>query len=85
MRERDNKVHVCLGEGQVKEGDKVTFFKSVCKSTDFIGEKGGKSRVKCEKIQIAEGSVIEVMDQHYSTVEVFGSLLIPEGSIVEKN
>ncbi len=72
MKVSDTEAHVCLGDGEVKPGDKVTLFRNDC-----LG-KGG-----CKKVPAGEGVVSRLLNEHYSVVEVTkGSF--QEGTIVEK-
>jgi hypothetical protein len=87
MKASDDEAHVCMGDKEVKAGDKVALFKNVCtggkggggRSGDRGGDFGG-----CKKVKLGEGSIERVLNDHYSVVKVNPGVQFEEGSIVEK-
>ncbi len=76
---------VCLGSKDVKIGDTLSVFKSVCNSTKKIPARlGGQIVPSCEKVLVGKAKIAAVIDQHYSSVEVESGLKLQEGMIVEK-
>ena len=80
MKGDDNEAHVCLGENEVKAGDRVALFKNQC------ARGGGKVGAldACHKVKIGEGKVIRTLNEHYSIVKVDPGVDFQEGTIVEK-
>ena len=72
MKVNDKEAHICMGDGEVKVGDKVTLFRNDCRP------KGG-----CKKVDAGEGSVTQVLNEHYSAIQVTKGTF-EEGTIVEK-
>lgn len=81
MKVSENEAHVCLGDNEVKAGDKVTLFRSECDPNSGQG-KAGRS---CKKIKLGEGTVEKTFNEHYSQVKVNSGVPFEEGTIVEKN
>ncbi len=79
MKADDGEAHVCLGEGEVKAGDRVALFKNVCKSS------GSKAQGQvCEKVKVGNGVVERTLNEHYSVVRVDPGVVFEEGTTVEK-
>ena len=79
MKASDDEAHVCMGENEVKAGDKVALFKNVCSS--------GKTRQgdgACKKVKLGDGTVERTLNEHYSIVKVNPGVQFEEGAIVEK-
>jgi hypothetical protein len=68
--------HVCLGKGEVAVNDPVRLYKNVCTPS-------GK-RSSCQKEALADGKVIELLDEHYSVVMFPPGTTFEEGNTVEK-
>jgi hypothetical protein len=68
--------HVCLGHGEVAVTDRVRLYKNVC-------EPSGKRGV-CKKVMVADGTVTELLDDHYSVVAFPAGTTFEEGNTVEK-
>ena len=81
MKVSDNEAHVCLGDNEVKIGDKVTLYKSECSGSNA---KFSGGRV-CQKVNIGAGQVTQVLNEHYSVIKVEPDVKFQEGTIVEKN
>jgi hypothetical protein len=80
MKASDDEAHVCLGNDEVKLGDKVNFFKNVCTARG----KAADSAAACEKKFLGQGEITELLNQHYSVVKVAKGVSFEEGNIVEK-
>jgi hypothetical protein len=78
MKVADTDAHVCLGEGEVAVGDTVRLFDNVC----VPGPK--PSIPSCKKVFVADGSVVELLDEHYSIVRFPAGTAFKEGQTVEK-
>ena len=80
MKATDDEVHVCMGEDEVKAGDKVAFFFNRCTGA---GNRETLDR-SCEKVRIGEGEVVRPLNEHYSVVRPNPGVKVQEGAIVEK-
>jgi hypothetical protein len=84
MKENDREAHVCLGENEVKVGDRVAAFRNECKSRGGqVAEKGSRG-VSCKLEKIGEGKVVSILNDHYSTVEFDQGVPFEEGTVVQK-
>ncbi|MGK5087356.1 hypothetical protein WDW86_07340 [Bdellovibrionota bacterium FG-2] len=81
MKVSDREAHVCLGDNEVKAGDKVALFSSECKAGTG---KQNADQAGCKKVKLGEGQVVRVLNEHYSLIEVNPGVLFNEGTIVEK-
>lgn len=68
--------HVCLGNGEVAVNDRVRLYKNIC-------EPSGRRSV-CKKEPVAEGTVTQLLDEHYSVVSFPAGTTFEEGNTVEK-
>jgi hypothetical protein len=82
MKSNDNEAHVCLGDNEVKAGDKVVLFKNVCAAARGGGKSGPNGT--CEKVKLGEGTVERTLNEHYSVVKVNPGVPFEEGTVVEK-
>ena len=83
MKISDDEAHVCLGQGEVKTGDRVNIFKNVCTSKgggNLINETAGT----CEIKQLGMGTVKDILNDHYSVVKFDPGVLFEEGTLVER-
>lgn len=77
--------HVCLGHKEVKAGDKVQIYRSVCSPKERAGGRdGGSMTISCEKKSIGEGVVIENTGEHFARIRSLGDIPLETGLIVEK-
>jgi hypothetical protein len=83
MKVSDTEAHVCLGEGEVKEGDRVNAFYNDCQSKDS-GGKDGAYGVACVKTRLGTGIVTKILNDHYSVVKFEDGVKFTEGTFVEK-
>lgn len=75
MKTGDSEAHVCMGKGEVKVGDRVAVFKNNCRP---------KTAGSCEKVRTGEGTVTQVLNEHYSVVTFDPGVPFDEGTFVEK-
>lgn len=76
---------VCIGSTEVKEGDPVSIYKSVCKRRNPSDVHPSRSTmVSCKKVKLGGAKVSRVLDEHYSTIEVSDGTPLAEGLIIEK-
>lgn len=69
---------VCIGDKQVKAGDKVEFFEKHCS----VGGKNAARR--CHNEKLGEGLVIKTLDEDLSTIKLDSEFEITESTIIEK-
>lgn len=83
MKTSDQEAHVCLGNKEVKVGDKVVAFRNVCptKGSPRLGD--GSAGV-CRKEQLGEGTITKLLNEHYSVVQFGPNVSFDEGTFVEK-
>jgi len=82
MKTGPQEAHVCLGDKEVKPGDRVNLFENRCK--DIGGAKSG-GRSICQKVKVGEGWVTELLNEHYSVIKTEPNVAFSEGTIVEKS
>ncbi|MBK24586.1 MAG: hypothetical protein CME70_11380 [Halobacteriovorax sp.] len=73
--------HVCLGDNEVKNGDKILFYYNDCEQID--PEVGGLKGL-CTLKELGTGEVTKVHNSHYSTVKTDGSFSFKEGTLVQR-
>lgn len=83
MKVSDTEAHVCLGEGEVKEGDKVIAFYNDCQGKGN-GGKDGAYGIPCVKTRLGTGIVTKILNDHYSVVKFEDGVKFTEGTFVEK-
>ena len=85
MKGNDQEAHVCLGDGEVKGGDKVTLYKNECTGVKGGGKSGYGDARSCTKVKLGFGTVERTLNEHYSVIKVDPGVQFEEGSIVEKS
>lgn len=83
MKGEDGEAHVCMGDKEVKAGDKVTLYKNVCTPLT-TAQRFGNLVGGCKKVRLGEGVVERALNEHYSIVKVDPGVAFEEGAIVEK-
>lgn len=81
MKTSESEAHVCLGDREVKVGDKVKVFNNFCPA------KGGRAEYRsgvCEKQLLGYGMITELLNEHYSVVKFDEGVKFTEGTLVEK-
>jgi hypothetical protein len=84
MKTGEDTAHVCLGDGEIRQGDKVIAYKNVCTNNNLERNTRSHLSVSCKKEKIGEGSVLNVINEHYSEVKFDAGVPFTEGTIVEK-
>jgi len=79
MKIDEETAHVCLGEKDVKVGDDLYFYKSVCPG----GVPGG-DYATCQLKVLGKGFVTKLLNNHYSEVKTDGTFKFEEGVLVQK-
>ena len=81
MKESDTSAHVCLGQNEVKVGDRLQLYKNVC-----TGRIGGKldNRI-CKRVDGGFGEVTKILNEHYSVVSFPAGTSFGEGDTLEKS
>ncbi len=82
IKHNEHEADVCLGNQEVKPGDRVTLFRNDCKPNK--GGRGENGTFRCTKVKLGEGEVLHVLDEHYSTIRINEGVSFSEGVIVEK-
>jgi hypothetical protein len=83
MKVSDTEAHVCMDNTEAKVGDRVTLYKNNCPSKGG-GARSGLAGGGCEKVKLGQGSVTEILNQHYSVVKFDSGVPFEEGTFVEK-
>jgi hypothetical protein len=83
MKISDSEAHVCLGEGEVKIGDRVKLYRNVCKQELSAG-KSAVGATSCRKAAVGMGTVEKILNEHYSVVKFEDGVKFEEGAFVEK-
>lgn len=71
--------HVCLGEGEVTKGERVTIYRNVCSTPPGAAK---PTERRCQKVAVGHGVVSEILNAHYSVVRLSDGEL-DEGDTVE--
>lgn len=85
MKGDDQEAHVCMGDKEVKAGDRVILYKNVCTPRGSGGARGDRGPIDvCKKVRLGEGEVLRTLNEHYSLVKVDPGVPFEEGTVVEK-
>ena len=76
MKINSTEAHVCLASGEVAVNDRVELYKQVCTNA-------GKRAVCTDRV-IGEGTVVQLLDDHYSVVDFPAGTQFEEGYRVTK-
>lgn len=76
---------VCLGEKEVKIGDRLVLYRNECTSRDLVTGPKGNMGSRCTKVKVGDGEITNVLNEHYSTMKVSPGTQFDESTIVEKN
>lgn len=82
MKTDEKTAHVCLGNNDVKIGEKLDFYTNYC-----TGTSGGREEIgdrECTMKVLGTGTVTKLLNSHYSEVKTDGSFTISEGTLVQK-
>ena len=83
MKATDNEGHICMGDGEVKTGDRVALFRNICTGTHSSRANDGGD-FSCTKKKLGEGVIERVLNSHYSVMKADSGVAFEEGVIVEK-
>jgi hypothetical protein len=86
MKTGKKTAHVCLGNNDVKVGEKLDFYTNRCTGYGGgrAGDEGGGDVRECEMKILGTGTVTKLLNSHYSEVKTNGSFKISEGTLVQK-
>lgn len=86
MKISENEAHVCLGQNEVTEGDRVVILRNVCKPDSSLGSSKPGRRIpgKCELVRVGGGVIKDTLNEHYSVATIDAGVEYREGDIVEK-
>ncbi|MDZ4082158.1 MAG: hypothetical protein U1E10_04425 [Bdellovibrionales bacterium] len=80
MKVSESEAQVCLDEAKV--GDRLTLFKNSC-PTKGTSLRSSSNSGMCEKVRVGQGTVTEILNQHYSVLKADAGVPIEEGNFVE--
>jgi len=83
LSDAGKEAHVCIGEKEVKPGDILNVYESVCKRVPSSSPRGPQYKTACQRVSRGHAEV-ESSDEHYSRVKALRNLNLKEGQIVEK-
>ncbi len=83
MKVSDQEGYVCLGDNDLKVGDKVAIFRQDC-TTPHTGRPVSVYTPYCKKIKLGSGEVTSLINEHYSVVRAPTNIVLQEGMIIEK-
>jgi hypothetical protein len=83
MKVDEGEAHVCMGVGEVREGDRVAIYRNDCARTQKLAARTGKYEL-CRRVKVGEGRVVETLNEHYSVLKVDPGVQFQEGMTVEK-
>lgn len=83
MKISDTEAHVCLGNNEVKVGDKVHVYKNNC--TKKFTSETSIYQTSCTKELVGHGEVTSLVNEHYSVVKFEDGVKFDEGTIIEKH
>lgn len=73
--------HVCMGQGEVRPGDRVVLFENDCQPRT---PESKVTTASCRRRRTGEATVTRVLNKHYSVIEADPGSTLREGTIVEK-
>lgn len=76
LKHNEREGDVCIGETEVKSGDRVNVFRMDCRE--------GAKRQICSKVKVGEGEVLQTLSEDVSTLRVDSGVPLQQGFIVEK-
>lgn len=88
MKVDAQEAHVCLGDHEVKVGDRVVLYDNRCKRPEARPYRPSPTHYwdsnYCKKIKLGEGVVTQTLDEHYSVIKIDPGVEFKEGTVVEK-
>ena len=82
MRVSDHEAHICMGNDEVKAGDRLAIYQHAC-TAKGAGKSAGVLDI-CRKQRIGTAEVVRTLNEHYSVIRVPLGVAFQEGTIVEK-
>lgn len=82
MKVSDREAHVCMNRDEVKVGDRVALYRNDCPSKG--GRVSSSAGATCQKKFLGDGTVTEIINDHYSLVKFDEGVQFEEGTFVEK-
>lgn len=78
--------HVCMDSSEVKEGEKLSLFESVCVTKQKRMGKNGEAMdyTTCEKVSRGVAEVVKASDPHFIKIKALDNATFQEGFVVEK-
>lgn len=78
--------HVCMDSAEVKQGDRLSLFQSICTTKEKkIGHKGESTeQTTCSKVPRGFVEVMSIPDPHFIKVKAIGDAVFEQGFIVEE-
>ncbi len=84
MKDENQEAHVCLGDNEVKPGDRVGLYKNVCLPPKEAAKLSDPTFGGCKMVKLGDGRVVQSLNEHYSIVKVDPGVDFKEGSWVQK-
>lgn len=84
MKTDKTTAHVCLGNDDVKVGDKLDFYTNKCTGSTGSARESEGDPMTCEMEVLGKGTVTKLLNSHYSEVKTDGSFKLKEGILVQK-
>ena len=82
MKTQADTAHICLGDNDVKVGDKLDFYTNECSGVGGVEADGVR---ECEMKVLGTGTVTKLLNSHYSEVKTDGGFKFSEGTLVQKH
>jgi len=82
LKASEQKAYVCLGDNEVRVGQRLAFFKSDCHPPIEPRPQDAPTS-PCVKRKIGEGVVTQLINEHYSEVKLDQNVKVDEGTAVE--
>ena len=83
MKVSDTEAHVCMGKGEVREGEPIRVYRNVCKAPVPNRAWGLVFADSCRRERAGNGTVEKVLNEHYSVVRFAPGTTFEEGDTVE--
>jgi hypothetical protein len=73
MKITDTQAHVCVGKESVTPGTRLEVLRNVCEGP----------KQTCKLTHVGQGSVTDVLNEHYSVAEFPAAIRVREGDLIE--
>ena len=84
LTDPDGLAHICLGKGEVGVGDRLGVYDVKCNQESIGGDRPRNTKTVCNRTKRGEASVVDVLDDHFSTIKPLGQVNIERGQLVER-